>query len=426
MLWEPDISDARQASGRHRGGATGTMMSILTRYIFGQAAGALVLIVASLTGVVWIAIALRQLELVTNQGQNLTRFIVITLLAIPSMMALIAPIALLIASIHVLNKASGDSELIVMTSGGMPVWGLLKPLGLLAVIVALCVATVNHFIGPWTQVQLRDNLNEVRTDLMSSVLQPWRFTSPEPRLTLHIRDRSPAGELLGLVMHDGRDPKTTLTYLAERGLIIKQGEGAFLRMEKGHIIRKIPDQPAPQIIVFESYVVDLNQLEQKVDQPGFERPRERSTWALLTFDPNDPKEKAQEKKSIAELHERLSSPLYALAFVVIVVAAMGQAQTTRQNRTQAVVLAFALAVGTRVAGIAATNALTGKSRAVWLVYAIPIAAMLLALFSTYWNIHPRAPNKLQRQLIFLRAGVKARITGLFARSQPSYASGGRR
>lgn len=415
-----------QRPGAIWGGATGTMMSILTRYIFGQAAGALVLIVASLTGVVWIAVALRQLELVTNQGQNLTRFITITLLAIPNMMALIAPIALLIASIHVLNKASGDSELIVMTSGGMPVWGLLKPLGLLAVIVALGVATVNHLIGPWTQTQLRDHLNEVRTDLMSSVLQPWRFTSPEPRLTLHIRDRSPTGELLGLVMHDARDPKTVLTYLAERGLIIKQGEAAFLRMQKGHIVRKLPDQSAPQIIVFDSYVVDLNQLEQRAEQPGLERPRERSTLALLTFDPNDPKEKAQEKKSIAELHERFSSPLYALTFVVIVVAAMGQAQTTRQNRTQAVVLAFALAVGTRVAGIAANNALTGKSRAVWLVYAIPLVALLIALFSTYWNIYPRAPSKLQRQLIFLRANLKARLVGLFSRPQPSYASGGRR
>lgn len=401
-------------------------MSILTRYIFGQAAGALVLIVASLTGVVWIAVALRQLELVTNQGQNLARFITITLLAIPNMMALIAPIALLIAAIHVLNKASGDSELIVMTSGGMPVWGLLKPLGLLAVIVALCVAAVNHGIGPWTQAQLRSHLNEVRTDLMSSVLQPWRFTSPEPRLTLHIRDRAPTGELLGLLMHDGRDPKTELTYLAERGLIIKQGDSAFLRMEKGHIVRKLPDQPAPQIIVFESYAVDLNQLEQRAEQPGFERPRERSTLALLTFDPNDPKEKAQEKKSIAELHERFSSPLYALAFIAIVVAAMGQAQTTRQNRTQAVVLAFGLAVGTRVAGIAANNALTGKSNAVWLVYAIPLAAMLAALFSTYWNIYPRAPNKLQRQLTIFNASLKARIAALFTRPQPSYASGGRR
>ena len=103
-------------------------MRILSRYVFRQTAGALVLILVSLTGVVWIAVALRQLELMTTQGQDVLRFLAMTTLAIPSMMALIAPIALLIASIHVLNRLNGDSELIVMTAGGMPAWSLLKPL----------------------------------------------------------------------------------------------------------------------------------------------------------------------------------------------------------------------------------------------------------------------------------------------------------
>ena len=95
-------------------------MRILSRYVFRQTAGALVLILVSLTGVVWIAVALRQLELMTTQGQDALRFLAMTTLAIPSMMALIAPIALLIAAIHVLNRLNSDSELIVMTAGGMP------------------------------------------------------------------------------------------------------------------------------------------------------------------------------------------------------------------------------------------------------------------------------------------------------------------
>lgn len=396
-------------------------MGILSRYIFRQTAGALVLIVLSLTGVVWIAVALRQLELVTNQGQDITRFLGITLLAIPSMMALIAPIALLISAIHVLNKSSGDSELIVMTAGGMPVWGLLKPLGFLAVLVALGVSLVNHVVGPWTQVRLRDELTEVRTDLMSSILQPWRFTSPEPRLTLHIRDRSPAGELLGLMMHDGRDQKQVVTYLAERGRIINQGPVAYLRMEKGNIVRKLAEDPVPQVIVFDSYVVDLSQLEQRTDNPGggVARPRERSTYDLLTLDPKDPREAPQAKKALGELHERLSSPLYAFAFVAIVVAAMGQAQTTRQNRTQALIWAFALAVAARVSGIAAINSLTGKSNSVWPVYAIPLAAAAAALFFTYRNIYPRAPSRLHRQMSLWSEALRERVIALFARAKPA-------
>ena len=134
--------------------------------------------------------ALRQLELMTSQGQDAVRFLVMTTLAIPSMLALIAPIALLIACIHVLNRLNGDSELIVMTAGGAPVWSLLKPLGLLAILVALGISLVNHVVGPWSQRTLREYAVLVRTDLIGQVIQPWRFTEPEPKLTLHIRDRA--------------------------------------------------------------------------------------------------------------------------------------------------------------------------------------------------------------------------------------------
>src|SRR6185503_5683599 len=256
-------------------------MRILSRYVFRQTAGALVLILVSLTGVTWIAVALRQLDLMTTQGQNVLSFLAMTTLAIPSMMALIAPIALLIASIHVLNRLNGDSELIVMAAGGMPAWSLLRPLGLLALVVAIGISFVNHVAGPWAQQKLLELAVQVRTDLMAQVIQPWRFTSPEPKLTVHIRDRAPNGELLGLMMHDARDPKQVVTYLAERGRIIKQGTAAYLRMDKGHIVRRLENDANPQIVVFDRYAVDLNQLEQRADQTLYFKPRERFTPELL-------------------------------------------------------------------------------------------------------------------------------------------------
>src|SRR6516162_4761896 len=265
---------------------------MLSRYIFRQTGGALLLILLCLTGVVWIAVALRQLDLITAQGQDVLRFLAMTALAIPAMLAIIAPIALLIATIHVVNKLNGDSELIVMTAGGMPVWALLKPLGWLALLVAIGVSLVNHWAGPAAQRQLKELVMQVRTDLMAQVIQPWRFTSPEPKLTVHIRDRAPNGELLGLLMHDARDPKQIVTYLAETGFIIKQAGSAYLRMDKGHIIRRLENEAAPQIVAFDRYAVDINQLEQRADHAVVVRPRERYSGELLRPDPNDPVYKA--------------------------------------------------------------------------------------------------------------------------------------
>jgi len=380
-------------------------MRILSRYIFRQAAGALVLILLSLTGVVWIAVALRQIELMTSQGQDVIRFLAMTTLAIPSMMALIAPIALLIASIHVLNRLNSDSELIVMTAGGMPSWSLIKPLGMLALLVSIGIAYVNHVAGPWAQQKLRELAVQIRTDLMTQVIQPWRFTSPETKLTVHIRDRAPGGELLGLMMHDARDPKQIVTYLAETGLIIKQGGTAYLRMDRGHIVRRLENEAAPQIIAFDRYAVDLNQLEQRTDQIVVLRPRERYTGELLNPDPNDPQYKASPGSYASELHERLASPLYTWAFVLVVLAFMGQAQTTRTSRTFAVVSAFVVAVFYRVIGIMLSNYAVVRPTAVPLLYASPAFAAVSAAIMTQWRLYPRRRSRLVRILFTVVEGL---------------------
>jgi lipopolysaccharide export system permease protein len=390
-------------------------MGILSRYIFRQAAGALLLILLSLTGVVWIAVALRQVELMTTQGQDVFRFLAMTTLAIPTMMALIAPIALLIASIHVLNRLSSDSELIVMTAGGMPAWSLFKPLGFLALLVSIAIAFVNHVTGPWAQQTLRELVVQVRTDLMAQVIQPWRFTSPEPKLTVHIRDRSPTGELLGLMMHDARDPKQIVTYLAETGLIIKQAGSAYLRMDKGHIVRRLENEAAPQIVAFDRYAVDINQLEQRAEHVVVVRPRERYTSELMNPDPNDPVYKASPGSYASELHERLASPLYAFAFVLVVLAFMGQAQTTRTSRTLAVVCAFVVAVFYRVLGIGLSNYVVVRPAAVPLLYAAPTAAALSAMAMTQWRLYPRRPSRVAGIGLALSRGVARVLAALLPR-----------
>ena len=385
-----------------------------SRYVFRQAAGATILILLSLTSVVWIGVALRQLELMTSQGQDVLRFLTMTTLALPGMLALIGPIALLIASIHVLNRLASDSELIVMTAGGTPVWALLKPLGFLALLVALAVSGVNHWVGPWSQRLLREYTLLVRSDLIGQVIQPWRFTEPEPRLTIHIRDRAPNGELLGLLLHDARDPKQVASYLAERAQIIKQRGDEYLRMQNGHIVRGADDGKAPQIIAFTEYVIDLNQLDQRPEmaEVGM-RPRERYTTELLRPAADDAATRRDTNRDrgrvVSELHERFSSALYPFAFVLIVLAYAGGAQSTRQNRFRGLVSAFAAGLLCRVLGIAANNMVAVRPSAAYLLYVIPVAAALLAAIATQRGV---APRPTPRPLAAIRAMLDRLSGGL--------------
>ncbi|MFN3743174.1 MAG: LptF/LptG family permease [Hyphomicrobiaceae bacterium] len=366
-------------------------MSTLSRYIFRQAAATTVVIVLSLTSLVWIALALRQLNLVTAQGQDALAFLKITLLGLPSLMAVIAPVALLIASIQLLNRLSADSELIVMTAAGAKVWAPARPLIVLAVMVSLVVLAFNFLVMPWANRALREAIIAVRTDLITQVIQPGRFSSPERGLTFHVRDRAPSGELLGLVLNDARDGKQTTTFLAERARIVKQGGETFLLMQSGHILRRAAPGEPTQIIVFESYGVDLAHFEARAEQRGL-RPRERYLSELLAPAPEDVATPRARNLIIEELHERLSSPLYPLAFVLIAVAMLGQARTTRQGRGQALVLAFVLATAARVSGLTVNNMISLNPGVVPLVYAIPLGTALLAAAHAHAGMRPRRMN----------------------------------
>src|SRR4051794_16273739 len=101
-------------------------MGSIGRYIFRTTIAAFVLTLVSLTLIIWVTQALREIDLVTNQKQTVLTFIGITSLTIPFLMVIIIPVAFALAVAHVLNKLTTDSEIIVMSSAGMSPWGVFK------------------------------------------------------------------------------------------------------------------------------------------------------------------------------------------------------------------------------------------------------------------------------------------------------------
>lgn len=366
-------------------------MGIFERYVFRQAGSALLIILLSLSSIVWVALALRQLNVVTSQGQDVWMLIKMTTLALPNLMAIIAPFSLLIAAIHTLSRLNGDSELIVLTASGATVWKAARPLLLLAFLVALGVAFVNHLAMPWSLKMLREYIVQVRANILTQVIQPGAFSSPEEGLTFHIRERSQNGELLGLIVHDTRNKDLNQSYLAERSVIVQRDASNFIVMSNGHIIRRTPKDEPSQIIAFQQYAVDLDQFEKKMDDDDTEdlKPRERYLSELLYPEATSASFRKAPGKFRGELHERFSNPLYPLAFALIALAAVGQAHSTRQNRGQQVAVAFILAASLRLGGLALNNVVVLNAAATPLLYALPLGAMLGALL-----VMERARRKL--------------------------------
>ena len=375
-------------------------MTLFSRYMFRQVTNAFLIMLLTLTSIVWLATALKELDLITSQGQGLVLFFQMTVLSLPGLMALIAPNALLMAALYTLDRMNGDSEVIVMTAAGATVWRICSALIALAMIVTVVILLVNVFVNPACMRGLRDFITQVRADLISQVIQPGRFSSPENGLTFHIRDRSQSGELLGLLVHDERDSKQVMSYMAERGRIIDNDEGNYLIMLDGYVHRFNAEdkEKAVQIIKFDQNMLDISKFAPK-DKAGKElRPKERSLYSLINPPLNDRIALEHYGLLRAELHERLATPLYPLAFIFLAIALMGQVRTTRENRWGQILTVFGLAVALRVAGIMAGNLVALNAWAVILVYAIPMGAILIAAWTAHVRMTPELRSKLNFEL----------------------------
>jgi lipopolysaccharide export system permease protein len=309
-------------------------MGSIGRYVFRTTMGAFAIILVSLTIVIWFTQAMRDFDLITSQRQTLLVFVGITGLIIPLLVMILAPIALLIAATHVLNKLGSDSEIIVMNAAGVSPWRVFRPFLLAAITVSILVGVIAADVSPRSLRKLRDWATQVRADILTNIVQPGRFTTIGGNLTFHIADRRPDGLLVGIFVDDRRDPHERATYLAERGEIVKNDNGSFLVFEGGSIQRIEAGQRDPRIVMFDRYAFDLSKFTGG-RQSVIYSAHEKSLWELLWPPPGSQPTPAQQDEYRSELHDRLAAPIYPLAFITLAYMFLGPPQTTRQSRTLA-------------------------------------------------------------------------------------------
>jgi len=376
-------------------------MGRLDRYIFSTAAVAFVGVVVVLAGMIWSTQALRQLDLVTSQGQTILAFVAITSLTMPTLVLVIAPAALFIATAYTLLKLNGDSEIVVMAAAGMSPWRVVRALVVLALLVSAFCSVLAVWVVPTSLRSFRDQVTKVRADVVSFVAQPGRFISLTPGLVFHVRERAANGVMQGIFIHDGREKEVT-TYLADRGQIVESDAGTFLVLENGSIHRRGGEKSnSSSVVEFQRYALDLSSLAPN-SQGADLRPAERSMAYILDPPANDLYSKIQPGRFREELHKRLSAGLYPLAYFAIAAAALARPRTTRQSRGLALVAIIPAMAAVQIGNFAIAGQLRTQELAVLLIYVFPIVVILVSALALSGRLRLAAPGWLTHPAAALR------------------------
>jgi lipopolysaccharide export system permease protein len=385
-------------------------MGSISRYIFRTTFGAFLVVLVSLTAVIWVTQALRDIDLMTSQGQTILVFVGITGLIIPLLVLVIAPIALLIAVAHTLNKMSTDSEIIVMNAAGFSPFRLFRPFFYATCVVALIVAFIGAFLAPDGMRRIKQWDAEITADILTNILQPGRFAQLDQNLTIRIRERLPGGVLSGIFVDDRRDPKERVTIIADHGTVLKNESGSYLVLEDGNLERFEVGKRDPALVAFGRYAFDMSKFSNQGRDVTLGI-RERYLWELFSPPDDDPVFKQLSGQFNAELHDRLLSPVYPFAFAVLTFAFLGTPRTTRQSRNFSIGGSIFAVFGLRMAGFAC-SVMTVKTPAAALVqYSMLIAAIAIGLWMILGGVVVEPPAALMEAI----NRSNARIARLFGR-----------
>jgi lipopolysaccharide export system permease protein len=384
-------------------------MGSIDKYIFRTTLASFALVLVSLTGVIWITQALRGIDLMTSQGQTIITFLGLTSLVIPALILIIAPVALMIAVSHTLNKLATDSEIIVMNAAGFSPFRLFRPFLFATVVVALLVAFIAAYLAPDGMRRIKQWDAEITADVLTNVLQPGRFAQLDANLTIRIRERAPGGLLLGIFIDDRRDPKERVSIVADHGTVVKSGDGSFLVLEDGNLQRFEAGKRDPALVAFGRYAFDMSKFSQHGDVAlGI---RERYLWELMDPDENDPMYKQVPGQFRAELHDRFMSPIYPFAFAALTFAFLGAPRTTRQSRNFSIGGSILAVFGLRMGGFACSVMTVKTPAAAAVQYAMLFAGIGVGLWLIIAGVVVEPPAAV---LEFVNK-TNARLSRLFGR-----------
>ncbi len=368
-------------------------MHRLTLYLLRQMAIAAAMTAVGLTFAIWLSQSLRLLDSIVNRGLSIGLALEFLALLLPSLFALLLPIAVFIAVLVVYLRMESDSELVVMRTAGISNLGLARPAIIFGFIATLITYTMTLYAIPASMRSYHDIQREFASSLAGVLIEAGVFTDLTPGVTFfaHARDRS--GGLAGIIVDDARDAGRHIIYTAERGAVTSTPDGPRAVLQNGTYQEKDLKTGQVSVLYFDHTSVDLGSLFGRANAPRRRGPDELYLGELWAGGEagTDP---ATRTRMRIEAHRRLIDPLYCLALALVGASTLLTRGQPRQKGNVQILIASGLATVVMLASFALRGMSPDSEDLTPALYAVP----LVAIASSLWPLLvPRLPGWLVRR-----------------------------
>ncbi|OSQ44646.1 LPS export ABC transporter permease LptF [Marivita geojedonensis] len=347
-----------------------------------------------LVAVYWVNRAVVLFDRLIADGHSAAVFLEFTALSLPSVIALVLPMASFAAAVYVTNRLMVDSELTVVQATGYSPWRLSRPVLMFGLIVAVMMSALTHFLVPASVAQLKEREVEISGSVSARLLREGTFLHPGPGVTFFIREITPEGELRDVYLSDRRRDDREVTYTAERAYVGQADEGPRLVMVSGLAQTLRTDTRTLSTTIFKDFTYDISNLIVQNQNLNL-RPRHLPTWDMITR----PQEMADMvsvplARINEELHGRFQQALLGLVAALIGFSTLLTGSFSRFGVGRQIVVAIFLLVVVKLVESAVTDP-TRNNAMLWpLVYLPSLVGLVMAGIVLHLAARPfRQPRK---------------------------------
>jgi lipopolysaccharide export system permease protein len=333
-------------------------------YLLKRISTAFIGIITILVLLIWFSRAVPFVRYITENGVEISQFLLLFLLILPWLLLIIIPISLFVALILSYNRLNTTNEITILKNSGLTKLQIAKPAIKLSIFLCIICALISFYIMPFANKKLRISKLNIKDNYASLAFNPQTFETLK-NLTIYAKSRDELNQLSGILLHDKRSKKYSLTITAKSGKIVVENSSALLYMEEGTIQKFSEETGKSEIIYFDNYIFNLTENQKSTSELRW-KAQERYLSELLN--PEEDTTEAELKKYDSEIHERFTYPLFSVIFSLIAMSTMLHGQFSRRGNISNIILAIVMASIFMIVSITSYGLIESSSKFTFLPY----------------------------------------------------------
>ena len=352
-------------------------MSRFDRYLFTQYFLMFGFFSLILLFIYWINKAIALFDNLISDGQTFLVFLEFSILTIPPIIPIVAPLAAFAAAIFVTNRLKNDSELTIMQATGFSPLRLSRSIFLFGLVVTIILLIISHYLIPKSNNILLKRQNEVASSLNAKLLKVGSFIHPQNGVTFYIGGISTSGVIEDVFVLDERNKDREIIVTSKSGYLITNNNNPILVLKDGIVQNYDLKSTNLSTIHFQDLSYDLTSWSVKE--------RMSKSKLLLTYSSfdlfKDPElvsilTDSSPISVLEELHSRILTPLLALIAALIGFSALMIGDYSRFGASKQISVGIVILILIKLSE-SYGNELMLKSQGNWLALYLPVLVGIL-------------------------------------------------